>query len=181
MLRLIVENQKFYSWQKSTLHTECGEITRHRALTLFVRNDLIPFILANGYNISVDASKFENSIATFLYHYGRNKNYMFPIKTSVVFSSEHYDHYNYVVDWDSFWSAIDYKYGYIFAYSTGGCAVQIEAIVWGFIDLHKSQAYNDYMISIQDLENDKKEDKLDPYIRDQLNRENHHKFTKFEL
>ena len=177
----ILQRRRYVNWQEQWIYTLYGTITMNEIISIFVNKALAPFMDKNGYNLSIKLDKLEDIIATFMFHYSTDKNYMFPLSKSVSFMGEHYDHFNYTLNWDSFWLAWDYRLGSVFLYDIGGCTVQIECIIWAYIDLLKSSTYNNYLLQFQDIDATKREDKLDPYIRDQLNRQNHHKFTKFEL
>jgi len=181
MISDIILQRQFLNWQYQEVDTFYGHITLKKAISLFVREGIAPYVLNHGYNLTVSLDHLENSIATFMFYYEGDNTYMFPLRNTVSFTSVHYDHFNYLLNWDNFWKAWDYKLGHIFTYSTSSISLHIECIIWGYIDLNKSKAYNDYMLEITESELDKKEDKIDPYVRDQLNRQNHHKFTKFEL
>jgi hypothetical protein len=181
MISDIIHQRKFSNWQNQEIDTFYGTLVIKKAISIFVREAIAPYILNHGYMLNVSLDHLENSIATFMFYYADDKNYMFPTPNTVSFSSEHYHHFNFILNWDNFWKVWEHKLGHIFDYATSSMSVHIESIVWGYIDLNKSKAYNDYMLEIKEYELDKKEDKIDPYLRDQLNRQNHHKFTKFEL
>jgi len=181
MISNIVLQRKFLNWQNQEIDTSYGPLLLNKAISIFVREGIAPYIMNNGYKLNISLDNLENSIATFMFYIAQDRTYMFPIRNTVSFSNEHYHHFNFILNWDNFWKVWEYKLGHLFAYTTSSISAHIESIVWGYIDLNKSKTYNDYMLEIEESKLDKKEDKIDPYLRDQLNRQNHHKFTKFEL
>ena len=68
----------------------------------------------------------------------------------------------------------------LFFYKDGGFCVQLEDLIYALIDLNSSPTHIQYIQENIDTDSEDDSNKIDPYILDQKNRENHYKFTKFE-
>ena len=70
-------------------------------------------------------------------------------------------------------------------YNESSLTAEIILLVWQLLNLSKSHAYIKYIEEesedLNENEYTKKMKSIDPYILDQINRNTHHKFSKFEL
>ena len=160
---------KYLSWQKDML----GDISRGKAISIFVREGLLPLIHANGYVLTKNTIQFEDTLASMMFEYSLNPNLIYHV-SGVNLTDEmlpHYYHFcntiNYEI-WDRFWKKWNSIYDDIFYYDESFGA-QIECMVWECVDLKKSSTYIQYLEDSYDSDEDKEFKKEDPYILDTRN------------
>lgn len=175
---------EFKSWQTNEIFTKKYEyIQIYDCLKLFVYDGIVPFINKHGYNFCCNKDYICDAIATSLFYYSRNNSYLISLPKPVSISDEYYDHYNYVIkreEWDNFWNYYNNLFNDLFFNKEGGFCVQLEVLMYALIDLEKSPIHIKYLEENTESDTDDDNKKVDPYILDQRNRENHYKFTKFE-
>jgi len=181
-----MENYQFVKWQNLYIESlKYGHITINQAIRYFIKDGLIPFITKNKYIFEFHPHIIENTIASMMFRSSKNKIYLFPTRDGISFNDEYYDYYQYLIDddkWKSFWTYWNNQLDKLFDYTNDKkIALEIQSITWMFIDLEKSKAYEEYNESLGDLENTETYTvKIDPYILDQMNSNNHPKFIRFE-
>ena len=117
-----------------------------------------------------------NGIATTIFHLYHNRFYITPVPTDVNYTDIHFDNYNYYIEWDSFWKYWNkVSNGFFEDYN-----MELQNLLWSYINLEKSEPYISYNKFIEEIESDKDTSNIDPYILDQLNSNNHYKFTRFD-
>lgn len=179
----ILDNE-FRSWQTNEIYTaQFSYIQIYDCIKLFVHDGIVPFINKHGYNLCCNKDYICNLIATSLFYYTKNSSYLIRLHKSVQFNDEFYEHYIYKINretWDNFWKYYNSLFNNLFFNEEGGFCVQLEDLMYSLIDLNKSPAHIQYIQDNIDTDSEDDSNKIDPYILDQKNRENHYKFTKFE-
>lgn len=171
----------FNSWQNETVFTrKYGDISIKALLTEFIFKSLFPFINKNGYIFSISTNLIGHIIATDLYHLDYNKYYMCSLPKDINFNDEHYLYFQRIIDWHNFWKSWNYQTNNFF----DGAEIEIQNIIWAYIHLEKSTAYNEYMKEFEESDSEdemtKKLNKIDPYILDQMNKYQTFKNTRKE-
>lgn len=168
----------FNEWQNENIFTKkYGDISINSILNYFI-DELELFLRKNGYNINISSTVLGNNIATLLYRLDFNRFYLFPISNKVVFDDK-YDHFNYIIDWATFWKYWNQSTNNFFYEAE----IHIEHIIWSYVNFETSQAHIDYMEMLEESDNEEMSKKIkiiDPYLLDQINASNHYKFTRFE-
>lgn len=175
---------EFKYWLTNEIYTkQFSYIQIYDCIKMFVHDGIIPFINKNGYNFCCNKEYICNIIATSLFYYTKNSSYLIRLHKSVNFSDEFYEHYTYKInreEWDNFWKYYTDLFNDLFFYKDGGFCVQLEDLIYALIDLNSSPTHIQYIQENIDTDSEDDSNKIDPYILDQKNRENHYKFTKFE-
>ena len=180
--------ERFHNWQYSYIHTSIhGEITIHQAIRYFIHEGFIKIINQSGYKLFKNNEFFENVIASAIFHFKDDKHYYMSYPTTNNNNNnDYYQYYQNIIDsdkWNNFWKYWNTLFDNLFFYNEGGFCVQLEYLAWCHINLPISDIhikYLDDMSSIEDTNTLKKKE-IDPYILDDINKNNHHKFIKFEL
>lgn len=174
----------FKDWQYNEIYTkEFGYITINDCIRMFVTEGMIPFITIHGYKFYYNKEHLENTIASALYYYTDNYNYIISLSKNISFNDEYYYHFEEVINdekWDDFWGYWNKRFNNLFFYLEGGFCIQLQHLIYASLDIGNSLAHIKYMEENIDSEEDTKKKDIDPYILEQRNRENHYKFTKFE-
>ena len=177
----MLKQHYFNLWQSETVFTrKYGDISIKALLNEFIFNNLFPFVNKNGYIFSISTNLLGNIISTDLYHLDYNRYYLCPLPKDINFNDEHYQHFERIIDWYSFWKFWNYQTNNFF----DGAEIEIQNIIWAYINLEKSTAYINYMDDLEESDSDdeitKKLNKIDPYILDQMNKYQTFKNTRKE-
>ena len=162
---------KFRNWQNEEIYTiQFGDIPKNILISKFVKDGIYPFISNNKYQWDISTKELENIIGTILFYTENNIKFKFPFFN---FYDEPYEDFSFYIDWKRFWKYWNHNSdNYFYEYNE-----LLQALVWHYINLEKSEAY---LITLESDsegdENDKKKQKdIDPYILDQLNKTYHSK------
>ena len=180
----------FSGWQNEIIFSsKYGYMKRLTAIRMFIKEGIIPFILKNGYIFSNNVEYIEDTIASMIFYYNLNKfNSYFDFDLNNKYD-KHYDHYSYIITtdmWNNFFKYWSNTFDDNFLlYNESSLTAEIILLVWQLLNLSKSHAYIKYIEEesedLNENEYTKKMKSIDPYILDQINRNTHHKFSKFEL
>jgi len=184
-------NTEFKKWQNLYIESlKYGSITITEAITIFIKEGLIPFILNHRYVFAVDNHQLGNIVATTIFSYLNDSTFLFPTRKDVSFTNEYYQHFEYIIsdeEWEDFWNYWDRELDSLLIHTDDSrLTLQLKHITWMFIDLDKSLVHREYVeinkmlgeLELYEEENPYR--KIDPYILDQMNSINHPKFIRFE-
>ena len=178
----------FHQWQNEPIFSyKYGNMKRKDAIHIFIKEGYIPFITKKGYIFSINMELLEDTIASMIFINNLNEFNHYNIPNNNYYD-EHYIHYSHIISYDSWCNFMNYWekiFNELFCNNDNGSLLpQLIIMTWEYIHLEKSSTYIYYIEDNSydtDTNNIRKELSIDPYIIDQMNRDNHHKFTKFEL
>lgn len=168
-LQYIKKKFLFAEWQNEYI----GNISRGKAISIFIRDGLLPLIYNNGYALTKNTIQMEDTIASMMFEYSLNKNVIYRV-SDINISEDHiqdYDYYCNVITydmWDRFWKKWNSIYEDMFHYEESFGA-QLEAVIWECIDLKKSPKYLQYIEDSYESEDEQEKKKEDPYLLDTRN------------
>jgi len=178
------EKYRFIDWQNETIFTKkYGNTSIKFLLNEFIFKSLIPFIYKNKYNISINDIMLGDYIASTLYRLDYDRLYLCNLPNDNSFDSDYYNYFYKVIDWSNFWKYWNDQTNNFFEEAE----IHIESIIWAYINLESSPVHIEYVEAEKaeypesDDEATKKLKKMDPYILDMINANNHYKFTKFDI
>ena len=182
---------EFKQWQNLYIESlKYGSITITEAITIFIKEGLIPFILNHRYVFAVDNHQLGNIVATTIFSYLNDNTFLFPTRKGVSFTNEYFQYFEYLIsdeEWEGFWNYWDRELDNLLIHKDDSrLTLQLKHITWMFIDLEKSFVHIEYIEmnkalgEIESHEDENPYRKIDPYILDQMNSINHPKFIRFE-
>lgn len=101
-------NMSWTQWLHANIDTPYGMVQRRAMLHMFVKDGLVPFLRAHGYELRGSVQWIQSAIASGLYD-SRRKHTLeskWPAPTNVDEDPEDYDHFHQVIDqeaWKGFW------------------------------------------------------------------------------
>jgi hypothetical protein len=86
---------KYVNWQKDIFEDVNGhEITRGKAISIFVQKGLLPLIYKNGYTLTKNTLQMEDTLASMMFKYSLNKNVIYCV-SDINTTEEMREHYDY--------------------------------------------------------------------------------------
>lgn len=174
MNKNIILKNWFLDWQNEEIFSyKYGYIPRKTAIHIFIKEGYIPFILKKGYSLNKYMETFTNTLASMLF-YNYTNNYYHLNAGANNNSDEHWQHYNYIIEYEEWISFLNYWDNIFNGLFSNNVLGDLVVLAYKYIDLEKSSTYLEYLEdNYGDLEEDeiaKKENKIDPYILDQMNK-----------